>query len=336
MGLKGYVIKRALLAIITLYIVITLNFFIFRVLSPMKDPSSLIIDPGSMRAEQIEILRNLWGLNRPLFPDQYLLYLWNLFTWNYGLSFGQPPTPIAPEMSWRLVNTLMVLGAAVIGTILVGIPLGLLAGSRRGSKTDVSVIGIGLFTWGVPTFFVQILFILLFSYGWNRWFGFPLIAPFGVISLPPPQDPLKYTLDVAWHAAGPIITLVIAGFGSWALYTRNMIVDALTEDFIVTAQAKGVKARDILYKHAFRSILPPIATIIAMAIPGVVTGAIITEQIFSWPGIGAWYIEALNIGNHPVAQAVLYNYAVLMIIANLFADLLYGTLDPRIRVGMRR
>jgi len=115
-----------------------------------------------------------------------------------------------------------------------------------------------------------------------------------------------------------------------------MMVDALTEDYIQTARAKGVKGRDVLFRHAFRSILPPVATMVALAIPGIVTGAIITESLFGWPGIGAWYINALMNRNHPVAQAVLYNYAVLMIGANLVTDLLYGFLDPRIRVGQRR
>lgn len=163
-----------------------------------------------------------------------------------------------------------------------------------------------------------------------------MLPTYGVVSTPPPTTPFGLIADKAWHAIGPITTLIIAGFGSWALYTRNLMVDALTEDFILTAKAKGASNRDVLYKHAFRSILPPIATIIAMSIPGIVTGAIITETIFGWPGIGAWYINALNNGNHPVSQAVLFNFAFLMIIANLVADLIYGALDPRIRVGMRR
>ena len=114
------------------------------------------------------------------------------------------------------------------------------------------------------------------------------------------------------------------------------MVDALTEDFVLTARAKGLKDRTVIYKHAFRSILPPIVTLIALSIPGIVTGAIITESIFAWPGIGQWYIGALTQNNHPVAQAVLYNYAVLMVGANLVTDLIYGFLDPRIKVGTRR
>jgi peptide/nickel transport system permease protein len=262
--------------------------------------------------------------------------MWNLLTWNYGKAFTLPPTEIAPEMAWRLTNSIFILGAALIGTIAIGLPLGILAGSRRGQKTDVVIMGGGLLTWGIPTFFVQILFLLLFSYYCIRWFGFPLLPPAGVVSLPPPTEPFALFVDRIWHAVGPITTLILAGFGSWALYTRNMMIDTLTEDYILTARAKGATDRRVLYRHAFRSILPPIATIIAMAVPGIVTGAIITESIFGWPGIGQWYISALNNGNHPVTQAILYNYAVLMIVANLLADVIYGFLDPRIRVGMRR
>jgi len=334
--MRDYLIKRIATSLLILLIVLVLNFVLFRVVHPIRDPAMLILDPKIERAGYGAAMRALWGIDQPLFPDQFLKYLWNLLTWQYGYDFSNPPEPVAQEMSWRLVNTLFILGAALIGTIAIGLPLGVLAGSRRGGKTDVTVMGVGLFTWGFPVFFIQILFLLFFSYYWNKMFGFQLIPTYGVVSLPPPAEPFALFVDKAWHAVGPIATLVLAGFGSWALFARNLMLDALTEDYITTAKAKGVKNRDVLYKHAFRSILPPIATMVAMAIPGIVTGAVITESVFGWPGIGSWYIGALNTGNHPVNQAVLYNYAVLMILANLISDVMYGFLDPRIRVGMRR
>ena len=334
MGFRGYFLNRIAIAVAVLFVVLVLNFMIFRVFSPY-DPTDMIIDPD-FEEDTKQRLRAEWGLDRPLFPDQFVLYLKNLLTWNYGRQFDQSKSLIAPEMAWRLRNTLLLLGTATIGVILVGIPLGILAGSRRGSKTDVTIIGAGLFTWGVPTFFVQLVWLFFFSATWSQIFGVPLVPRSGVVGLPPPEGLLETIKDVAWHAISPICTLIIAGFGSWALYTRNMMVDALTEDYIQTARAKGVKGRDVLFRHAFRSILPPVATMVALAIPGIVTGAIITESLFGWPGIGAWYINALMNRNHPVAQAVLYNYAVLMIGANLITDLLYGFLDPRIRVGQRR
>jgi peptide/nickel transport system permease protein len=147
---------------------------------------------------------------------------------------------------------------------------------------------------------------------------------------------LQYIADVAWHLSLPVITLVLIGFLGWALYMRNLIIDALSQDYIVTARAKGVSERTVLYKHAFRSILPPTVTLITLAIPGIFMGAMITEYIFNLPGIGRWYLAALNSNDYPVTQAVLYIYAVLTIACNLIADLLYGVLDPRIRVGARR
>jgi len=333
--IRGYLIKRIVTSIFILWVVLTLNFIIFRVVHPIKDPSNLILNPD-WPVEVREKLQELWGVNAPLFPDQYLKYLYNMLTWQYGLSFDIPPKVISQEMAWRLGNTVFLLGSVTVLTIAIGTYLGVLAGSRRGEKTDVTVMGIGLLTWGFPTFFFQILFLLFFAYYFKINWGIQLIPFGGMVSYPPPQDPLGYLGDLLWHAAGPIITLTILGFGGWALYTRNLMIDTLTEDFILTAKAKGVKERDVLYKHAFRAILPPIATLIAMSIPGIVTGAVLTETIFNWPGIGSWYIEALNSGNHPVTQSVLYNYAFLTILANLVSDILYGFLDPRIRVGMRR
>jgi peptide/nickel transport system permease protein len=333
--LRGYLIKRIITSFFILWVVVTLNFVMFRVVHPVKDPSALILNP-EWPVEVRMKLQELWGVNEPLFPHQYLRYLWNMLTWQYGLSFDTPPKVISKEMGWRLGNTLILLGTVTVITIIIGTYLGVLAGSRRGRKTDVTVMGIGLFTWGFPTFFFQILFLILFAYYVRINWGIQIIPFGGMVSYPPPQDPLAYIGDVLWHAAGPIITLTVLGFGGWALYTRNLMIDTLTEDFILTAKAKGAKERDVLYKHAFRAILPPIATMIAMSIPGIVTGAVITETIFSWPGIGSWYIDALNRGNHPVTQSVLYNYAFLVILANLVSDILYGFLDPRIRVGVRR
>jgi peptide/nickel transport system permease protein len=134
----------------------------------------------------------------------------------------------------------------------------------------------------------------------------------------------------------PLLALVVGGFGSWALYTRNLLLDALTQDYVVTARAKGLSERTILYRHAFRSTLPPIVTMITLSVPGIVTGAMITEWIFTIPGVGRWYLNSLMAADYPVVQAVLFIYAILVIFANLIADLLYGILDPRIRVGMRR
>lgn len=332
MALRGYILRRAILALLILFVIATLNFIIFQVLSPI-DPAATVLDPN-MTAETMERIRVMYGLREPL-HIRYLKYLRNMFTWNFGYSF-RSLRQVSTEMSWRLTNTVLLLGSTLVVTIMVGIPLGILAASRRGTKTDLVTIGAGMFTWGVPTFFIQLLFLLFFSYYVKYIIGFTVFPPSGITDIPPPQEPIAYMANVAWHLAMPLLTLVVSGFGAWALYTRNILLDSLTQDYIVTARAKGLSERSVLYRHAFRSSLPPIVTIVALSIPGIITGAIITEQIFSWPGIGSWYISGLTTGDYPVIQAVMFMYAFLVIIANIVADLLYGVLDPRIRIGAAR
>jgi peptide/nickel transport system permease protein len=334
--MRGYIIKRIVVSIIILWIIASLNFVIFQVVSPVS-PEDTILPPGGSTGQSDAVrearaaLRRLYGLDEPLYM-RYALYVRNMFSWNFGVSF-RSMKPVAEEMSWRMPNSILLLGIAETATILIGIPVGIFAASRRGSKIDVATVGAGLFTWGFPTFFIQLLAMLILSYYSFLWFGFPIFPTRGIYSIPPPTNPLAYVADVAWHLALPVFTLVIAGFGSWALYTRNILLEALTQDYIVTARAKGLEERTVLYRHAFRATLPPIVTVVALAVPGVVTGAMITEYLFSLPGIGQWYLTGLMSADYPVVQSVLFIYALLTIFANLFADLIYGVLDPRIRVG---
>lgn len=332
--MRGYLVKRVVTAIITLFIIATLQFVIFQVVSPIDPTSTYIMSDPRRTDEMKQKLMDSFGLLDPL-HIRYLKYIRNMFTWTFGVSF-KSMRPVAEEMSWRLVNTVLLLGSVLVCTIMVGVPVGILAASRRGGKIDVLATGAGIFTWGVPTFFIQLLFMLVFCYYSYVVLGFSIFPHGKMHSTPAPTAPLAFIADVGWHLLAPLITLVIAGFGSWALYTRNIMLDALTQDYIVTARAKGLSERAVLYRHAFRSSLPPIVTMVTLAIPGIVTGAMITEHIFTWPGIGHWYIESLFQGDYPVVQAVVFIYALLMVVANILADILYGVLDPRIRVGARR
>lgn len=339
MTLRTYILKRVIISLLILWLVASLNFTIFALST--GDPVKYLLRP-EMRKEQKDLLAQAYGLDEDLHV-QYLKSLRNQFSFGiippyFGWSV-QTGTWVADGLWWRLSITVLLLGSALIGRIFLGIPTGIFAASRRGSKTDVAVVTTALFTYGVPAFFTQLLAVFIFLY---------LLTHHGIYIVP-----LTATIDaqtrvglsglqlyaqIAWHMTLPIVTLVLVGFGAWALYTRNMLIDALTQDYVVTARAKGLSERTILYKHAFKSILPPVTTMVTLAIPGVVTGAIITEQIFKIEGIGTWYINALqpSVADYAVAQAVLFIYAALVILCNLIADLIYGILDPRIRVGMRR
>jgi len=338
MTLRTYIIKRVVIGISILWIVATLNFVIFSMQT--GNPVAYMLDP-KMDPVQKEMLLDAYGWNDP-WIIKYLKYLRNMFTFGivypyFGKSIVLDKGEfIAHAMVPRLIVTIMLLGSALIGRIIVGVPLGILSASKRGGKLDVTAVGISLLTWGVPPFFIQLLAILFFGRYLRDIYG---IKIFSTTFNPPP-----YTGDLSWLLAGlqqlllPILTLVLAGFGSWVLYTRNLLIDALTQDFVLTARAKGLSERAVLYKHAFKSILPPISTMVTLSIPGIITGAIITESLFGINGIGSWYMAALSYdtADYGIAQAVLFIFAALVILSNLIADILYGILDPRIRVGMRR
>lgn len=339
MTLRTYILKRVLLGIFVLWLVATLNFVIFSL--QKGDPVRYMLDP-TMEPSAKEQLAIALGLRDP-WPVKYLKYLRNMFS--FGIVYPYFGTSmvldkgeyIAHAMTPRLIITVMLLGSAMIGRIIVGVPIGIFAASKRGGKLDVSAVGISLFTWGVPTFFIQLLAILLFGQILRDTYG---IKIFATTFMPTARstEGLIWYVQAAQQLLLPILILVFAGLGSWVLMTRSLLLDALTQDYVTTARAKGLSERTVLYKHAFRSILPPISTMITLAIPGIVTGAIITESIFGINGIGTWYISSLqyNVADYGVAQAVLFIFATLVIICNLIADILYGILDPRIRVGMRR
>lgn len=325
--MKGYVAKKIAYALLTLYIIATLNFVIFQVITPI-DPTTMMVDPR-WTVELKEALKKLWGLDQPL-SVRYVKYIINMFTFNFGYSF-MSKRPVIVEIIERLGNTLILLGSGLVATVILGIPLGVLAASKRGSKLDVLAIGFGLFTWGVPAFFIQLLFLLLFC-NYLGWLPFGGMYPPGK----PPEDTLTFIITTTRHLVLPVTTLVLAEFGSWALYARNMMLDILPQDFMLTARAKGLKEKSILFRHGLRAALPPILTLVALSIPPLFTGAIITEYVFTWPGIGYWFLTSMLKCDYPAVQALLFIYAVLMVGANFISDMLYGFLDPRIRIGARR
>lgn len=337
MSLRSYLLKRILIAFITLWVAATLIFFIF-VVHP-GDPTKYVLDPTMTKEMEAEIRKAL-GVDEPL-HIKYVIYLKNLFSLGlvhpyFGYSF-HTRRYVASELAWRLPLTVGLLGCALIGYIVVGIPVGVLAAAKRGSKIDVALMGIGLFTYGVPTFFIQLLAVLIFIHYLAGTYGIVLFPSSGWVSYPRPEG-LALIVDIAWHFSLPVLTLVISNFAGWSLYTRNLLLDSLTQDYVLTARAKGLKERTVLFKHALKSVYPPIITLITLSIPGLVTGAIITEQIFGLQGIGQLYINAISVANpdYPVVQAILFIFSVLTVSCNLIADFLYGVFDPRIRVGMRR
>jgi peptide/nickel transport system permease protein len=272
----------------------------------------------------------MWGLDRPL-HEQFITYLYNLFSGRLGISFVSQRY-VSDEIIERLPNTILLMGSSTILSIGLGISLGVSAGSHRGTKRDVATVTIGLLTEGLPVFFLGLLLLLTFAYylpiATGGLINFPVA---GTISRPPPADLLGYIVDMLWHLTLPMITLVVISFGGYALIVRNLMTDVLTQDYILMAKAKGLEPRSIVYRHGLRSVLPPISTMIGLSLAGIVGGAVITETIFSWHGVGRYLYEAILQSDYPVMQGTFFLLSLVTILANLAVDFMYGILDPRIR-----
>ncbi len=324
MALREFMVRRVINSVILIFGAITFNFFVFRLMP--GDPVRILIS-GQLDANQpllAEALRRLWGLNQPLHV-QFALYIVNMFTFNFGHSFTEGFRPVIESIVARLPNTLLLMGTAAILTIVIGVVAGITAAAKRGTKWDMSVVTSALTFYSIPTFWLGMMLIMLLG------FYLPIFPMYGTISRPAPEDPLVYALDVGWHLVLPALTLALVSYGGYMLVMRNNLIDVLTEDYIVTARAKGVDERTVLYKHALRNAILPLVTMIALTFGFLITGATLTETVFNWYGLGRLIFDSVMLQNYPVLQAIFYIMALTVILANFIADLLYGFLDPRVR-----
>ena len=324
MGLREFIIRRVINSILLIFGAITFNFIVFRLMP--GDPVSIVVSSTIREGnpQLAEALRRLWGLDQPL-QVQFLIYVVNMFTFNFGLSFTEGLRPVAESIAARLPNTLLLMGTSAITTILLGLITGISAAAKRGTAYDMAMVTTALAFYSVPTFWLGMMLILIFG------FYIPIFPMYGTVSSPAPEDPLLYAVDVAHHLVLPTITLSLVSYGGYMLVMRNNLIDVLTEDYIVTARAKGVDERTVLYKHALRNAILPLVTMIALTFGFIITGATLTETVFNWYGLGRLIYEAVVQLNYPVLQAIFYIMALTVIIANFIADILYGFLDPRVR-----
>ena len=339
MGLKSYILKRSIYSLILLMFVLTLNFIIFELMP--GNPIEFLASSGRLKPGQPEEVMALWGLSDPL-PVKYGKYVSNMLTGKFGISFLSQ-TPVAEELGGRLSNTMLLVGSSTVLAIVIGIFLGVIAAQRRGGIFDnVSVIT-SLTTYSLPSFWMGMMFLLVFSFT-LRWFPSAGSVPAewamhwpdplwqGVIlgtQLAIPS--LTEIVGRLYHVALPLIVLTLFSYGGYLLITRATMLETLTEDYIVTARAKGLSERTVLYKHALKNASLPLITNVALSFGFLLTGAIITEQVFTYPGLGQWIWLAIGFADYPVLQAIFYIIALCVIIANFIADLLYGVIDPRIK-----
>lgn len=311
--------KRILSSIAVLAVVLVLNFFLFRIMP--GDPFSTGMNT-KYSPEAKQQLAALWGLDRPM-GEQFVLYARQMLSFQFGFSITTG-LPVWDELRSRVPNTVALLLPSLIFSATLGIWAGVKAAQKRGSALERLVLWSGAISFSFPSFFIQLVLLLCFAYFW------PLFPLRGTASIPPPPG-LLGVLDYLWHMALPVFSLTIMSFGGWALYIRNMMVKALGEDHVLMARARGLSRRRVVWNHAFRSILPPVLTILLLSLPGVVSGAVITETVFSLYGAGRFLLEAMTAHDYPAAGAAFFLLALLTVVCNILADVLYVWVDPRVR-----
>ncbi len=287
------------------------------------DPVELLASSvPDVQPEDIARLRQYYGLDDPAYI-RYVKWVRTLFHGDLGYSrtYAQPVTKLIKE---RLGNTLQLLAGAFLIAFTVGVLIGIYSALHQYSVWDYVAT---LFSFGglaMPAFWQGILFILVFAV-WLRVF------PAGGMLTPGISGGVPLILDRLWHLALPMAVLATEGMAAWVRYSRSSMLEVIRQDYVRTARAKGLAEPNVTRKHALRNALIPIITLVALSLPRFLDGAVITETIFSWPGMGLLLFQAVLGHDHPVAMGILMFLAVATIFSNLLADLAYAVVDPRIR-----
>jgi peptide/nickel transport system permease protein len=331
-GRGRYLIGRAAWAAVVVFVVITFNFFLFRVLP--GDPAKAGARDPRLSPESIAALTERFGLDKPVFlnfeegaspfDSQYFAYLGALSRGDLGMSYAERDQQVSDLLGEALVNTIWLILPAQLLAILFGTALGLLAAWRRGTALDVVSLTVSLFLWSLPTFFLAIL-LLVFG---STYLDLPTA---GRVTIGAEYASFwDELLDIGRHLAMPTLAFTLVLLGEYMLIMRSSVLDVFSEDYILTAKAKGLSTFRIIRDHAMRNAMLPMVTLIALNLAFTVSGAIQVEQVFSWPGIGDLTVNAISQRDYPVLQGAFVLIAVAVVIANFVADLVYGWLDPRV------
>ena len=313
-----YIGRRLLVAIPLLFVISILVFMLMKA-SPY-DVVDTMIDP-KMSAETIAAIRAKYGLDKPVIV-QYFNWLGGILQGDFGYSIATKQS-IGQQLQVRIPATIMLVLPSYLVAYVLSIVLGLVAGSNRGGRADHVIDGIASVLIAVPTFWLSMLFIFVFGY---------LLRLLPISGMSTVGD--GSAADVAAHYVMPFVTLVIAFLPDNIRYVRSSTITQSSQDYVMVQEAFGATRAEILFHHVCRNILGPVLTKLGMTLPMLVTGAVITETIFSWPGVGPYFMTAVKGMDYPVVMAVLILSSTLVILGNLLADILNAIADPRIRQGV--
>lgn len=332
-------ISRRLFVLLVTFIGITLITFTFIHLLP-GDPAMIMLGERGTSPEHYAKMMERLGLDRSLWR-QYLSYIYGLLRGDLGVSLVNN-LPVLEEFWPRFKATLELGFCAITLAIIVGIPCGVLAAVKRGSVLDYMIIGFSLIGYSMPIFWWGIMMIMLISVHWDltpvagrvcdSFFlddSYPLTG-FMLIDTLFWGDSGNF-IDAVRHLILPTIVLSTVPLAVIVRMTRSSMLEVLNESYILTARAKGLSKARVIWVHALRNALLPVVTMISLQVGALIAGAILTETIFSWPGLGRWIVESLNKRDYPVVQGGILVISTLVILINIMLEILYGIIDPRIR-----
>lgn len=327
--MRRYLIGKIAQAFLTLLFVLVFNFFLFRVMP--GDPAAILLrGSAAFNPETLQAARDDLGLDEPL-PQQFVNYVGDTITLNFGTSFFQSGQPVTDVIAGKVWPTILLVGTATIASAAIGLLIGIYAGWGRGSRFDVGSLGFTLFVYAMPEFWFGILVLMAFSGGVGP---FPALFPTGGYETAASDlTGFAHVVDVLNHMVLPFFVLTVAYLGQYALIMRNSLIDVVGDDFVQTARAKGVREKQILWRHAVPNALLPTMTVVFLSIGFIFGGAITIEYVFSWPGLGWLTVQAIDHKDYPLLQALFLIFSIAVIVANLVADVMYSYLDPRVRAA---
>ena len=322
---SAYLARRLGSAAITILLIVLVNFLLFRAM-PGSPERIILRGTPNVTAERLEQTRERWGLNDPVFPDQFIDFLSATATGDLGYSFVARGQSVADVLAQRIWPTLILFGLGEIVAIVLGLALGAYSGWRRGGPVDYVGNGASLILYSAPYFLLGMFLLLIFATGLG-WF-----PTFGMMTAGATYDsPWDRLVDFGSHLALPLATVALGLIGQYAIVMRSSIIETSTDDYVTTARGMGLRDRRILRRHALPNAMLPTVTLVAINLGYVVAGAITVEVVFNWPGLGTLVVEALTARDYPVLQGTFLLLGVSVVLANLAADMVYGVLDPRVR-----
>jgi peptide/nickel transport system permease protein len=322
----NYLTRKLLGALVSFAVLLVIGFVIFNLIP--SDPIAALTRGRPTTPAQQAQLRHQMGLDQGVI-SQFGHFVVNTLQFKLGYSW-QFQQPVSSLIAVRLWPTILLMGSSTIISVILGLWLGIRSGWKPGSTLDKISTGTSLTLWSVPTFWLGLLLLVVFAGGIGP---IPSLFPAGGMSTPGSAGGLAFShiIDVARHLVLPCLTLVLVIFAQYVTIMRSSLVDELGSPYLLTAKAKGLRDADVRRKHAVPNALLPTVTVIFVQLGQLITGAIVVETVYSWPGLGYLSFQALNIPDLPLLEGTFIIFSASVIIMNLLADLLYRYLDPRVR-----